>query len=64
MMTIWGGTRRKRGRELEFRVGRETRPLGPQLSNEPQHQHQPLDDHHHDEQHQHQALDGHHRDEQ
>ena len=47
----WG----RNERELEFQVGRETLPLGPGLSNEPQHQHQPPDDHQHDDQHQHQA---------
>ena len=49
MMTMrvseWGG---KEG-ELEFRLGRHTLPLGPRLSNEPQHQHQVLDDHHYDD---------------
>ena len=35
--------------ELEFRLGRPTLPLGPGLSNEPQHQHQALDDHHYDD---------------
>ena len=47
----WG----RKERALEFQVGRETLPLGPGLSNEPQHQHQPPDDHQHDDQHQHQA---------